>query len=120
MNESLIYLIIGIVAGVLSGLFGIGGGIIIIISLTLLGFSQHKAQGTSLAALLIPIGFIFGFLEYYRSGNVDIKAAILIAIGLAFGSYFGAYLANRISSLWLSKLFAVFLILMAVRLILKR
>lgn len=120
MSEIFIYLTIGIIAGILSGFFGIGGGIIIIIFLTLLGFSQHKAQGTSLAAFIVPVGFILAFLEYYRSGNVDIKAAIIIAIGLAFGSYIGAYLANRISSFWLSKLFGVFLILMAIRMIFKK
>ena len=71
MLNIVIYLLIGILAGLLSGLFGIGGGIIIIPALVYIGgFSQLKAQGTSLAALLLPVG-ILAFIEYYKKGNVD-------------------------------------------------
>jgi len=119
MNEIIAFIIIGILAGIFSGFFGIGGGIIMILGLTLIGFSQHKAQGSSLGALLIPIGIFFGFLEYYRNGNVDIRASLIMAIGLAIGSYIGAFMANKINSLWLSRLFGIFLIFMAVRMIIK-
>ncbi len=119
MSEVITMIIIGILAGIFSGLFGIGGGVIVIIALTMLGFSQQEAQGISLGALLIPIGVFFGFLEYYRNGNADIKASIFVALGLAIGAFLGAYLANRLSSSILSKLFGVFLLIMAIRMILK-
>lgn len=113
------FLVIGLVAGILSGLFGIGGGVIIIPSLIYLyGMSQHDAQGTSLGALLLPVGLL-GFWEYYRNGHVHVKGAFLIAIGLFIGAYFGAVIANKIPSGTLSKLFAVFLIFIAVRLFFK-
>jgi uncharacterized membrane protein YfcA len=74
-----LYLLLGIVAGVFSGIIGIGGGILIIPALTYFFHqSQHKAQGTSLGALLAPIGLL-AFLAYHRAGNVDVKAALLIA-----------------------------------------
>ncbi len=119
MSEALLMILIGILAGIFSGLFGIGGGVIIIIALTILGFSQQKAQGISLGALLIPIGIFFGFLEYYRNGNADIKASVFVAFGLAIGAFLGAYLANRLSSPILSKLFGIFLLIIATRMILK-
>ena len=80
MDNLIIYLIIGIVAGILSGLFGIGGGTIIIPALVFLaGYSQLKAQGTSLIAMLPPVG-ILAFLEYYKRGNTDLYAGILFVL----------------------------------------
>jgi len=119
MNEILVFLIIGILAGVFSGLFGIGGGVIIVIGLTLMGFSQQKAQGTSLGALIIPVGILPGFLEYLRNGNLDLRVSLIMIIGLAIGSFFGAYMANKLSSIWLSRLFGAFLIFLAIRMIFK-
>jgi len=119
MTELLGFLLIGIVAGILSGLFGIGGGVIIIPSLIYFyGMSQHDAQGTSLGALLFPVGLL-GFLEYYRNGHVHVKGAVLIAIGLFAGAYYGAIIANKLPSGTLSKLFAIFLIFIAVKLFFK-
>lgn len=98
MATILILISIGSAAGILAGFFGIGGGIIIIPSLIyLLDYSQHKATGTSLAVLLPPVG-IAAFIEYYRNGNVDLKAAILIAIAAIIGGWFGAVCANRLSA----------------------
>ncbi|MEO0224877.1 MAG: sulfite exporter TauE/SafE family protein [candidate division WOR-3 bacterium] len=119
MNEILVFLMIGILAGVFSGLFGIGGGVIMVLGLTLIGFSQQKAQGTSLGALIIPIGILPGFLEYLRNGNLDLKVSLIMIIGLAIGSFFGAYIANKLPSLWLSRLFGVLLIFLAIRMIFK-
>ena len=83
-------LLVGVVVGVVSGIVGIGGGILFIPALVwLLGMSQHKAQGTSLGALLAPVG-IFAFLEYYRKGNADVRVAALLAVGFLVGGYFGA------------------------------
>lgn len=105
-------LLIGLVVGVFSGIVGIGGGILFIPALVyLLGMSQHKAQGTSLGALLLPVG-IFAFLEYYRRGNADLRVALLLAAGFLVGGYFGAVGAQHIPDLWLRRIFA--LLLMAV------
>ncbi|MEO0301248.1 MAG: TSUP family transporter [candidate division WOR-3 bacterium] len=110
------FVLIGLLAGILSGLFGIGGGLIIIPALILFfKMNQHLAQGTSLGALLLPVGLL-GFLEYWRNGNVHIKGALLIALGLFIGAFFGAYIANIIPTKTLSKLFALFLIMVALKL----
>ncbi|MBF0587368.1 sulfite exporter TauE/SafE family protein [Prosthecochloris sp. N3] len=109
----------GMAAGVLSGMFGIGGGVIIVPALVLvLGFTQHAANATSLVALLLPVGLL-GVLEYYRAGKIgtdNIWFGLLIALGVFFGAYFGAKIAGGLSSEVLRKLFAVFLGIVAVRL----
>ncbi|MEN3045036.1 MAG: sulfite exporter TauE/SafE family protein [Candidatus Hydrothermales bacterium] len=116
MIQTIVFLLIGTIAGILSGLFGIGGGLIIIPSLVLIfKMNQHLAQGISLGSLLLPVG-ILGFLEYMRNNNVNLKASFIIAIGLFVGTYFGAYLANLIPTRELSKLFAIFLMFVAIRL----
>jgi len=113
------YALLGLAAGILSGLIGIGGGILIVPVLTLFfHFSQHKAQGTSLAALLLPIG-IFAFWEYYKAGNVDLKAAALIVVGFAIGGYFGGVWAQQIPEAAMRKVFASVLFLVSIRLFFK-
>jgi uncharacterized protein len=120
MNEIIPVLIVGILAGVLSGLIGIGGGIIIVPGLVLaLGMTQHKAQGTSIAALLLPIG-IFAAWEYYKAGNVDFKVAMILAVTIAVFAYFGAMLANHLSPLAMRRIFAGVLVVVAVKLFLKK
>jgi len=109
--------LIGLTAGVVSGLFGVGGAILIIPGLVLLlGLSQHTAQGTSLAALLLPVGFL-GALEYYRRGEVNIPYAAIIAIGLFLGAFVGAKLAGAMGDLALRRAFGVFLLLVSARLL---
>jgi hypothetical protein len=113
-------LLIGLVVGVVSGVVGIGGGILFIPALVyLLGMDQHKAQGTSLGALLLPVG-LFAFLEYYRRGNADLKVALLLAVGFLIGGYFGAVGAQHISELWLRRIFAVTLIVVGGRMLFSR
>jgi uncharacterized membrane protein YfcA len=103
-------LLVGLVVGLASGVVGIGGGILFVPALIwLLGMDQHKAQGTSLGALLLPVG-IFAFLEYYRKGNADVRVAALLAAGFLVGGYFGAVGAHHISDLWLRRIFAITLI----------
>jgi uncharacterized membrane protein YfcA len=103
-------LLIGLVVGLASGVVGIGGGILFVPALIwLLGMDQHKAQGTSLGALLLPVG-LFAFLEYYRKGNADIRVAALLAAGFLVGGYFGAVGAQHIPDIWLRRIFAVTLI----------
>jgi uncharacterized membrane protein YfcA len=103
-------LLVGLVVGIVSGIVGIGGGILFVPALIwLLGMSQHKAQGTSIGALLLPVG-LFAFIEYYREGNADIRVALLLAAGFLVGGYFGASAAQHLSDLWLRRVFAVTLV----------
>ena len=114
MPESIFLTLVGIAAGVTAGLFGVGGGVLIVPGLVyLLGFSQHRAVGTSLAVLLPPVG-LAAVVEYYRHGNVDIRAAFYVAIALFVGGYFGAGFANRLSGPILKTAFGVFLIAIGV------
>ena len=112
----LVFLAIGVVAGVLSGLFGIGGGIVIIPSLIFFAkFHTKLAIGTSLGAMLLPVGLL-GAYAYYQQGNIHLKGSLLIGLGLFFGAYLGARLAQTIPSPTLLRMFAVFIVLMAIRL----
>ncbi len=112
-------LLVGIAAGMLSGLFGVGGGVIIVPALALLfGMNQQAATGTSLVALLLPVG-ILAVVEYFRSGKItadNIWFGLAIAAGLFFGALLGAKLALAMSGETLRRAFAVFLIVIAIRL----
>lgn len=111
----LILLAIGLVAGVLSGLFGIGGGIVIVPALLYFARMQPAtATGTSLASLLLPVGAL-GAWAFYRNGHVDVRASFLLALGLFVGAYFGAQLNQLLSPVQAKRAFAVFLVLVAVR-----
>jgi uncharacterized membrane protein YfcA len=104
----MVFLLIGLGAGVISGMFGVGGGLVIVPALIYwAGFTQHKATGTSLAVLLPPIG-LAATLEYYRHKNVDLRAAMIIACALFAGAYIGAFFANKISGPHLRLTFGVF------------
>jgi hypothetical protein len=110
LPSTVILLIIGLIAGIASGLFGIGGGVLIVPGLVfLLGFSQHAATGTSLAILLPPVG-IAAVLEYYRHGNVDLKAAFIVAAALLVGAWFGALMANHLKGPHLRLAFGIFVV----------
>ena len=112
----LTFLAVGLVAGVLSGLFGIGGGILIIPALIFLAkFPAKLALGTSLGAMLLPVGLL-GAYAYYQQGNLNIKASMFISLGLFFGAWVGARLAQQLSGPTLQRMFAVFIFIMAVRL----
>jgi hypothetical protein len=105
-----IALAVGLIVGAVSGVVGIGGGILFVPALVwLFGMNQLKAQGTSLGALLAPVG-IFAFLEYYRKGNADVRVALLLAAGFIVGGYFGAVGAQHVPDLWLRRIFAVTLV----------
>ena len=118
MNPPLFVLIgIGLVAGLLSGVFGIGGGVVIVPALIYLaGFRQHMATGTSLAILLPPVG-IAAVVEYYRHGNVNLYAALVIAVTVTIGGWFGAVLANRLAGPYLRLAFGVFVVTLGISLI---
>lgn len=115
MLDIVIYTIIGIAAGTLSGLFGIGGGIIIIPGLVFLkGFTQLKAQGTSLIAMLPPVG-ILAFIEYYKKGNTNITAGVVICISMLISAKFGGQLANILPMSLMKKAFGIFVILIGIK-----
>ncbi len=105
------FVMLGLAAGTLSGLLGIGGGLFIVPMLALVfHFSQHQAQGTSLAVLLLPLG-ILGVWEYYRNGHIQIPVALTIAVGFILGVYLGSAFAVHIPSLHLKKIFGAFLLI---------
>ncbi len=118
MSDVLLYMLLGVVAGVLSGLIGIGGGVIIVpVLVYLFGFSQHHAQGTTLALLVPPIGILAAW-TYYRQGYVDIRVAAIVAVGFLVGSLFGAKIATGLSNAVLEKIFGTALLLIAIKMIL--
>ncbi len=114
----LIIIMVGIAAGILSGLVGVGGGIIIVPALVyFIGFSQKTAQGTSLAMIMLPVG-ILGVMQYYKQGHVDFRIVGLLAIGFLAGSFFGSKMALTISQETLKKVFAVMMIIIAIKMLL--
>ncbi|MBN1759202.1 MAG: sulfite exporter TauE/SafE family protein [Chitinispirillaceae bacterium] len=109
LQSILLYIGIGVFAGISAGIFGIGGGLIIIPALIYLaGYSQLAATGTSLAVLLPPIG-IAATVEYYRRGHVNLKAALIIAASLLIASWAGARITRRFNDLYLRLAFGIFL-----------
>jgi len=115
--DTIFLLILGLAAGILSGLCGIGGGILIVPCLVLiLGFSQHTAQGTTLALMVPPIGLLAAW-TYYKEGSVDIRVAALICLGFFFGGLLGAKFATAINGALLKKIFGVALLATALKMI---
>ena len=113
----LILLLIGVFAGILSGFVGVGGGIIIVPALVFfLGYSQHMAQGTSLTLMLPPIGLL-GFYNYYKSGNTNITAALIIAAAFIAGAYFGSRLSISMDQRVVKKIFGAIMMLAAAKLL---
>jgi len=112
-----LYIIVGIAGGLIGGIFGVGGGIIIVPALILgFGFTQHMAQGTMLATLLLP-SFIFAVWKYYQGGNINIPAALLVSLGMMIGSIVGASYAQGMSAPLLKKLFGILMVLVGAKLI---
>lgn len=110
-------LLLGAVAGYFSGLIGIGGGIIIVPALVVLfGFGQHMAQGTTLAMLIPPVG-VLAAMTYYREGFVDLRTAGILCVGFVLGGFLGGKYALSLPEASLRKVFAVVLIVIAVRLL---
>lgn len=117
MQTILIVILIGIASGMLGGMVGVGGGIIIVPSLVyFLGFSQHSAQGTSLGLILLPVG-ILGVLQYYKHGDVDFRVVGILAVGFLIGSYFGSKISLSLPQETVKKIFAVFMIIMAIKML---
>ena len=112
-----IILVIGLCAGILSGLVGVGGGLIVVPALVFfLGFNQHQAQGTSLGLLLLPVGFL-AVLNYYNKGNVDVKVVAIMSVAFIAGGWLGSKLALRLPEDTVKKIFAIFLFYSAFKLL---
>ncbi len=116
--QILIIILIGLIAGFAGGSLGIGGGLIIVPSLMfIMGFSQHEAQGTSIAMMLAPIG-ILAAINYHKEGYINYKYAIILAIAFIIGGYLGSLLAIKIDEKLLKKIFGVFIILIGIKMVL--
>lgn len=117
MQTILILIAVGICAGVLSGLVGVGGGIIIVPALVFfMAFSQKMAQGTSLGILLLPVG-ILGVIQYHKQGYIDMRVVVIISLAFLIGSYFGSKIALSLPQETVKKVFAVMMILIAVKML---
>jgi uncharacterized protein len=117
MERIAVFIAIGLVAGTFSGLIGIGGGVIIVPALVfLLGYSQHMAQGTTLALLVPPIG-LAAALIYWRQGAIDLRAAAFICCGFVAGSLLGARIAQNMSDAALERVFGIALLLISAKMI---
>ncbi|MBI2412527.1 MAG: sulfite exporter TauE/SafE family protein [Deltaproteobacteria bacterium] len=111
------FIVLGVLAGAVSGLVGIGGGIVVVPALVLLfGFTQHQAQGTTLAMMVPPIGLLAAW-TYYKAGNADLKVAGLLCIGFFIGGLIGAKTANAIPTGVLKKVFGGALLIVSLRMI---
>lgn len=120
MTGNMLLMILGLAAGMLSGLIGIGGGILIVPALVFLfGQSQHQAQGTTLAMMVPPIGILAAW-TYYKGGYVDLKVAGLLCVGFFFGGLLGARLATSISNAALEKVFGIVLLAVSLKMIFAR
>jgi uncharacterized membrane protein YfcA len=112
-SELLKMLALGLVAGVCSGMFGIGGGLIIVPALVILfAFDTKTAIGTSLFVILLPTGLL-GVWEYWKNGQIRLTAGFWIAVGVFCGVYVGAYLAGAVSAVMMKRLYAAFLLVVA-------
>ena len=110
-------ILIGVLAGVLAGMFGIGGGLVIVPALAIIyGMRQHAAVGTSLGALLLPVGALSAWV-YWKNGNLNIGYSLLLAVGLVLGAYLGARLVEPVSDLALRRMFGVFLLVVSVKML---
>lgn len=113
----LIIILVGVAAGILGGLVGVGGGIIIVPSLVyFIGFSQKTAQGTSLGLIMLPVG-ILGVLMYYKQGHVDFRVVGILAIGFLAGSYLGSKIALSLPQETVKKVFAILMVLIAIKML---
>jgi uncharacterized protein len=117
LMDILALIIIGIAAGVLSGMFGVGGGIIIVPALVFfLGMTQHQAQGTSLGLMLLPIGILAAW-NYYKSGNLNIKYGLIIAGAFVLGGYFGSKISLSLDQVLVKRIFGFLMLAVALKLI---
>jgi uncharacterized membrane protein YfcA len=117
MTDGTWLIVLGLGAGTLSGLIGIGGGVVIVPALVFLfKFTQHRAEGTTLALLIPPVG-ILAVLPYFKQGNVDVRAALYICVGFLFGGLLGGHLANGLSNVALQRVFGFALLIIGLKML---
>ena len=117
MNGPILFVVLGIITGIFSGILGLGGGVIIIPLLVFFcGFTQHMAQGTTLAMMVPPIGLVAAWM-YYKKGFVNLPAALFICLGFIAGSVLGAQIATHVPGIALRRTFGVVMLLMSLKLI---
>ena len=117
MNEIVILILIGVIAGMFSGMFGIGGGLIMVPAMVFfLAMSQHSAQGTSLGVLVVPVAAVAAY-NYYKAGELNTKYAIIIALSFVIGGYFGSKVSLGLSEVMLKRIFGILMMAMAIKLI---
>ncbi|MDX9847745.1 MAG: sulfite exporter TauE/SafE family protein [Tenuifilaceae bacterium] len=117
LNEILILIVIGLLAGFTGGSLGLGGGIIIVPALVLImGFSQHQAQGTSLAVIVFPVA-ILGAYNYYKSGYVNLKFVVILALAFFIGSYLGSLMSINLPAKLLKKIFGFAILVLSLKMI---
>lgn len=117
MNEIYILLGVGLLAGFLSGMVGIGGGIVIVpVLVYFLHYTQQLAQGTTLFMFMFPIG-ILGVMQYYKSGNVDWRTAMIIALPFVLGSFLGSITALKIDQSLLKKIFGAIIVILGLKMV---
>ena len=111
------YILLGIITGLISGTFGIGGGVIMVPAMVMLfGLTQHQAQGTALAVMALPVFFMAAF-KYYQAGNVKLQMALFIAIGLIAGAYISANLIQTVPDTNLKKVFGALMLLIGLKML---
>jgi len=116
--QHIVYIVLGLVGGIFGGMFGLGGGLIMIPGLVFLaGLTQHEAQGTNLAAMLPPIGLLAA-LRYYYSGNVKLNIVGFLCLGFFVGGFIGAHLAQGLPEIALKRMFGVMLLAVSIKMIL--
>ena len=117
VTQLVILLIIGLLSGILAGVFGVGGAILVIPALVfILGLTQHEAQGTSLAFMLPPVG-ILATWNYWKAGHVNWKFALILSVAFVVGAYFGSQLSINISDKMLRRVFGILMIVVAIKMI---
>jgi uncharacterized membrane protein YfcA len=115
--SDILFVLVGLVCGALAGLIGIAGGLFLVPALIIIfGYSQKLAQGTTLAVLLPPIGIGAAYL-YYRNGNVNVRAAIFIALGFLIGGFFGAGESMHLSNTLLTRIFGIFTLMVSIKML---
>ena len=117
ITSIIVLIVIGLIAGITGGMFGLGGGLIVIPALVFfMGLTQHEAEGTNLAFMLAPVGLL-ATINYYKSGFVNIKYAVIIALAFVIGAYFGSIWALHLPANILKKAFGVMIILIGIKMI---
>ncbi len=119
ISQLIVLVLVGILAGLLSGFVGVGGGIVIVPAMIyFLHMTQKDAQGISLAVLLLPVG-ILGVMNYHKAGHINFSYSLIIAIGFVAGSYFGSKYALKLPEHKVKFLFGILMLLIAVQMLWK-